>query len=553
MAATAKVKSGNPRSTFPRPKFLKVQDRGGKQNCLKFFEYWESISKVPYVDLIEVRVYRHYPVVNLKLADPDRKDSVWHMWTGAIPFKPEDYMDEFLHQFGSGRWNVYLNEANVHGEIMQGYFSAIDYDRYPPKLDLRTVLHDGEVNEDYLRWLALNNVKTPWDNPVVTKDEEDLDMASSGDALRTVTDSFVKMAEKNMEVTEQVAEARVQAATTGSKEPSAESLAQARIVDMMGTATDKTIDMITKHAGPQFDPVALMETSARLFRNDNQSGELSAVLDKVVSVIEKSNERALTIQEKQLDFMKSFLGGNNGNGSTALVPAAPKSLLEQLREQHEIAALLGFTRGGSSRENGAGTSEPAEPRAPEKSFAQSFLENAGPLMAGLSGILVLAGNIMYNMRLKPGEQPISPQEAIAKAAAQAQTPSAMPGADPAAQNPQPADPRQMWMAFIQQIEKPFLGHMFGEDLNGYTLAQFVLSNGSGGGPVPEGRRVYMTIKEQLGIQGFDALVKAHFPLWSRVQGLPQQYQQFMKEFFTYDEWVAEQQGQPEPAPAGAPN
>lgn len=550
MPQNAKVKqAGNPRSTFPRPRFKMVQDRGGKQNCIKFFEYWASVSKAPLVDLVEVRVYRHYPSVNLKLADPTRKDTVWELFEGAIPFKPEDYVDEFMHRYGSGRWNVYLNEKNVHGEIMQCFFSAIDLDRYPPKLDLKTVLHDGEVNEDYLRWLSLNNIKTPWDNPAAAQDEEESDMTSTAEALKTVTEGFVDMAKENIEAAKKSAEDKL--ATASGRGPSPGEIAQNGAISMAFEAANKTIDMVTSHAGAQWNPTELVKLGSDLAqRNNGGGGELSAVLDKVVAVITSANERALTIQEKQLDFMKSFLGGN-GAGPTAVIPQA-KTFSEQLREFQEIASLLGLSRGGAPRENGEFVS--SEPRAPEKSFAQSFIENAGPIMAGLTGILTLAGNIMYNMRLKPGEQAVSPQDALAKAAQAAQPVPGMPGADPGAPPPgaQP-DPRQMWLTFIQQVEKPFLGHFFGEGLNGYTFAQFILSNGTGGGPVPDGRRVYMTVKEQLQPAGFDALVKAHFPLWSKVQGMPQQYAQFVKEFFTYDEWVAEQESEPEPATTGAPN
>jgi hypothetical protein len=63
----------------------------------------------------------------------------------------------------------------------------------------------------------------------------------------------------------------------------------------------------------------------------------------------------------------------------------------------------------------------------------------------------------------------------------------------------------------------------------------------GGAPTPEGRKNYNAIRENLGPQGFDQLVKGFPPLLEIVKDTPTQYAQFLSEFFSYDEMMEKQQ------------
>jgi hypothetical protein len=168
---------------------------------------------------------------------------------------------------------------------------------------------------------------------------------------------------------------------------------------------------------------------------------------------------------------------------------------------------------------------------------------------------------MYNMRAKPGEPLKDPAAELAKAVQQPPIPgmAPAPGA-PQAMGPQPVpvgaqNPLQVWANFLPQLEGPFLAHFFGgaEGLDGYTLAQFIQSNGTGGAINNEGRAAYMRICEAIGPRngasvrgcGLDQLIRQYHPIWSKIQGLAGRYEAFLTEFFTYDEWCEKNQAQGE--------
>jgi hypothetical protein len=550
-----------PNSTFPEPPFHRVEDRGGKLNCIKFFSYWASLTKPlgDRIELCQVKIYRHWPVISVKLVEPERKDTYIEMMTGACPLEPENYVQWFLDRFGSGRWHVVMNEDHVHGEIMEAYFSAIDLDRYPPKLDLRTVVVGEKSNETYLRWLAATGVKTPWANP---QGQEDDDMSSAaGEALKVVATAVTDMAQKNVELAEAAADARVEAAEAKETDRR-ENPEEARIpvsaaiegMKMVSNAADQTIKMVTSHAGSQFNPIEMMKAAAEIVRpQKNDDPTLGLVLNALTS----ANERALAMQKEQLDFYKAMVMKPNGDGSFSLAPqqvqppqpvGGLRSMLEEGKELVELAEMLGFKRAG----RGAAVPE-APPPEPGKSIMVTIVENIVPITTGLA----LVANLLYNV-LRKGE-PQNPQEAVQNAQRQAAAfvpPEAQPQPtgfhpqpdQPGAAQPQPAangDPFAAWRQFITEIEGPLVSHFFGTNYNGYTFAEFILSNGSGAGENTVGRKTYDTIKEQLGPAGFDQLVQSHFPLWSKLSGTPQKYKQFLTEFFTYDEWQAEEAGKPE--------
>ena len=53
-------------------------------------------------------------------------------------------------------------------------------------------------------------------------------------------------------------------------------------------------------------------------------------------------------------------------------------------------------------------------------------------------------------------------------------------------------------------------------------------------------KAYLAITTQLGRANFDALVKRS-DIWAQIQGLPAKYDQFMTEFFNFEQWREEQE------------
>jgi hypothetical protein len=547
------------KGSLPVPKFRKVRDLGKSQNALKFFQYWKDTETSgpddakDQSDLVIVKVYRTFPIIDFRLIEPDRKTVETEELRGAIPFKPEDYHEWFVDRYGHGAWKLIMQDASSSGGVVQeAHFEAHgNLDHQQAKIDLRTMIRSNTQNQEYIRQLQARNVRLPWDDG--TSDEEKKEMAAGTEALKTVTDSFVRLAEKNMETTEAKAKAEIELAQT--KGPSPEDTATNRSIEIMAESASKTIDMVTRHAGNNFDPLALIQAVKEM----HPPAAAPIDLAPMFLLMEKSHERALAASERHQEMMLKVLEQRQP-APTAIVPAVasdpPKSFTEQLNETLDLVDRLRGIRGGGGGNSSESPREPAEPREPPKTVAMMIMENMPMIM----GIMTMGGVILYNMRAKPGEPLKDPMQELARAG---QQPPPMPGMTPgSAPAPQPSagpmpgmpgnpNPLQAYAAFIPQIEKAFLAHFYGgaDGMSGYTFAQWLQSNGTGGSIVPEGRAVYMRIREALGPRdgqpikgcGLDQLIRQYDGIWSKVQGIPREYDRFMSEFFGYDEWVASQQ------------
>lgn len=537
------------KTSFPRPRFHMVRDTTSGQNAIKFFQYWKELPAELH-DLIQVWIYRSWPVCDLRLTEPNRKTVTWAIIEGAIPFEPEEYQDEFLHRFGSGDWRCSLNEKGVSGGIMECVFSAVELERFPPKLDLKTVVRGHYRNEDYIRWLRMKNVAVPWEDGD-TEGETEMVVGAS-DALKTVTDATLKMADKNMELTEAAADARIKAAEAESKTPSAEATAVQRSINLVADTADRMVDMVTKHAGQQYDPIEMLKAASDLLGNKGEkdsAGEQWVQTTKlIVESVQSSNDKLFKIQQDNIEFLKvlaarpgpAIVSSEENGGKTQ-----QQVFLERAEEYKRIADLFGW----SSRSR---TPAPEREPKPTSHWAETLAENIGPISGAVTGVFALIANMVYNFRLRAGEKPQPPAEAMRAVSGESAAPAAV-AAQSAAAPAEPKDKAAGWQLLIQQMEAPFLNHFFGERTTGYSLAEFVLSDGTGGQMTQNGRRTYLAIKEQLGAKGFDLLIRGHFPIWSKVQATPQRYAQFLNEFFSYDEWIAQQElgGEP-PEPSAAP-
>ena len=159
-------------TSLPKTKFKVVRDTGKTKNAVKFFQFWEKIPPEKR-DLAIVKVYRLWPICDVKAVDPKATLEVETM-RGEIPFPSDEYETAFLYKFGSGEWKVLLSEDGVTGAVMIAFFSAIDMENHPPKLDYRTLLHGNFKNQDYIKWLERQpNVKLPWTSAVSEAEEQE--------------------------------------------------------------------------------------------------------------------------------------------------------------------------------------------------------------------------------------------------------------------------------------------------------------------------------------------------------------------------------------------
>ncbi len=550
------------KTQFPPPRFYKVKDTPTGQNAWKFFEYWLSIP-AEMTDLIEVKVYRTFPIINFQLVDPNRDTIHWDIISGPCPFSIENYEQEFLEKYGSGGWKLLLNEKGVSGPVMECMFRAIDQDAYPCKIDLRTLVKGSFGNEEYVGWARRNNIKLPWDDDS-SGDGEGEDMSGVNDALKTMVEHGQKLAEKNMEMVEQVAEAKIAAIENQQPEPPTED--EHAVRESMKLVTDtarEAISMMKETSGKQHDTVeiitavgSLMNKAQPALAGDGGGDKMIEITKLLLETQAKGYEAQISGLRETLETIKSVVMRGPVGEQQAVVAAAPKTFVEQLKEAKEMADLFANFGGGNNggdRDRDRDDEPPRVERAPEKSLGAIIAEN----LPAIGMILAAGANIFYNMKLKPGETPQSPAEALKQSplAGATATAGAVPhGAGPGpAQGvqPTPEQVRAQWVRFVEQLRGPFLAHFFstetlpvGRDMNykasGYTLAYFLQTDGTGARATDNGRRVYLAVKDQLGPQGLDQLVRQDFELWSKVGSMQQRYAQFMGEFFTYDDWLEKQ-------------
>ena len=538
-----RIKSHPAGATFPAPRFHTVQDKGKQQNCVKFFEYWRDIggsTEKPSdkADLIEVRFYLHWPVIDQKLVDPSRQDTVFDLITGPLWFEnPEDYLDEMPKRFGSGDWHVCLNEIGVHGEIMEAYFSAVNLDKYPPKIDLRTLVRGTAKNESYIKWLGVNNIRTPWGNP----EEQEDDMANT-DALRVVAETLQRTTETAVSATQEAAEARVAAAEAGAERAAEisenrathETNAVKESIELVTTTAKEMVQMVSRNAGGQFNPIEMMRAAKEMMTPQTEDGSIKLL----VEAVKDGNARLVEMQTKQFEFIQTVIKRERAEvvATSNAAPAGPFAAIDAFLEAGEKFDRLAERFGGKR----FGSQNDAPPPPPAKGLMESISENIVPVCTMITTGMTILGTMLYNWKLKPGEAPMNPQEAVVKAqqsnpALQYQAAQAQPPAQ---------DPRVSWKGFIDQIAKKMQTHFYEADLDGHTFAEWILTNDTGGTMhTPEGRRIYVKVKEQLGRAQFDQLVREHPTLWPMFQGMEQKYKIFLDEFFGYDEWEAQQQAE----------
>ena len=554
-----KIPRGFPKNaTLPAPRWFTVRDTVQNANCVKFFQYWKDIAgwgehPTEQADLVQVKFYMHWPVVSLKLAEPDRTDSVFKLFEGPMPFEnPEDYMTEVPKLLGSGGWHALINELNVHGHLMEAYFSAIELDRYPPKIDLKTLVRGEVKNQDYLRWLAANHIRTPWDNP---EEEEEMAGAASDiikvalDTVKETSRAAVEATQESAKIQVEAAQARAEAAEEQAEEAAEQAderaAAEASIegsafkasIDMVSHAGLKAIDMITAHSGSQYDPIALMRTAAELTRPQSDSG-----VSLLVDAIKDSNAKMLQMQERTMEFMQGVVGIRKNADGSWTQPAAAQvdrgTLIEtELSRFKNLADMLGFRRPDQIE-----ASSPTMVKESKPGFWDGVAEKPIEFMTMLTTVVTLGANIVYNM-MAPKAEKISPQEALQRSAPPPPIPQAQPQQQPQQQQLPPNDIRY-WAKFPSEIEKNFLAHFFGKDsaCSGMTFAEWVLSNGTNGVPNDQGRKLYNSIKANLGPEKFHQLISSYLPIWNQVKDDKAGYERFLTEFFNYDEIQAGEQG-----------
>jgi hypothetical protein len=528
--AKGSVTSDGGRSTFPRPSNRVVRDDETRKTAFRIFEYWAALP-ADKAELCEFRVYRMWPVIDNKLIGKSTKDE--ETIRGPIPFKWEEWRDEFFHRYGSGDYHVYLTEAGVPGSVMESYFALKDWEHYPPKIDFRTLIHGHKDNADYVAWLRRHNQKVPWDDPQAEEGElENEEMSVAQEAIKAVSD----MAGRVSDVREQLAEAKLDARM---KQPSVEASVAQDMGDIYKGAARGAVEVMKESAGHQYNVVevigALKEVMAPVPNNNLEMFKM------VLDTQKAADERFIGLQNTIIETLR--------RPEAAPVAVAEKNgidgALDTLEKFKRVGEVIGWgPPSNSRREIVAAPPVETKPGFWEAAFttlssnpqlAQTFITGGVNLINGVIGMFKRGPETSpsYNGGMNGG-------------------PSA--NGYPATQ---PPEQRPWENLFLENIAPAFLAHFSDPQCSGYSLAETVIGNYLGAGPTQFGRAEYQKAKELVGptVVNGQPFCRMHqmimggldgYKIWEHVKPMAQKYQGFMEEFFGYDEWLAEQ-SKPEPA------
>jgi hypothetical protein len=550
--------STRPKSQFPIPHRAVVRDGKGK-NCWKFFKYWKELTAA--MDAVnEIRVYRCWPVIDLKVIEPGRRNIVFDFLEGECPVEdPYEYDKWFLERYGAGDWKLVIMEKGITGGLMTALFAARglgggeDLDTYPPKLDYRTVTN-CEENRTFIDWCRRNGKTLPWDGQEIEGDDfmsvtaagtpapaQATAHSAIGEVFKSMAQAHTDMAKAAIEGAKDSADIRVRLAESRGPDPQATATTEA-IKLITGTA-DRMVKMVTDNAGKQYDPMDVLDRAAKILRpegGDGASAGMNGMMTLVLNSIQASNDRVLKVYEDQNKAMRDLITlKQNADGSHGPGIVPQKSFIEQAEDYKRIADLFGWSKGAQS------TSVSTHLEPPQPAGSSWFNETTAPIIImGFQTCMVLVANIVHNYaatKIK-GMEPQSPGAAVAEANRMMQQSGQGGGGTGAAattESDQEMRDKETkgWQNFVVQIEKPFLEHFFLPDPKGYTLAAFVMSDGTMREVTENGRANYVAVR-RLGAAKFKLYLAGHAPIWSKIQGMPSQVDRFLQEFMDYDKWAA---------------
>jgi len=496
-----------------------------------FFKWWQDFD-ADQAGRCEIHTYREWPIIDQALVG-NHKQKMIEKFEGVIPFEASEYETEFLHRFGSGKYKLICTEKGVPGGIAMCKFSVEDA-AYPPRVDPKTIVQGHPENQGYLAGLRARGERLPGDGP--TREEEDEDMnAGIGEALQAQSETIVSLAKE-------VSAARSQPQPQPTTQPSLETRAAEKVIDMVVNHAKQ----VTEESSKSYDPVAMMTSVADMFskfqKPDNSLSQFAEIFRENMKAINDANERHMNAQKEERDFWRNMALKKEEPSITD----KPRDLIGQLKELGENKDVLLSLLGRNPR------SEVSSAPSWMDKIGEAFAANPQAAIGIVSSVVGLVVQGVQSI-LKPAPAPIPAQPQFQPA------PAPQP-APPTPEENAKAEQQKVFDAFMARIEKSFLV-CFGEtEAPGYAFAEAFLSEFTpNGNETTDGRLQYNELLATSGPAGpriqmgnmqvtrFDAMCRSYFPIWSKVQGMLPHYAKLLEQFYSYDEYMKQESG-----PVGVP-
>lgn len=295
----------------------------------EMFEYWHSVPEPERSAWFIAYVYRKYPFCDVYqpfskeelLVFQNNKGKKRIPWQGKIlerpdsncgslsqPLDPDTWEQQIYERWGAGDYQIRLNDQHesVHETVTECHIRNLrDWDKYPPVLELNTVVLADEGNQPYIRWARLKGIKFPGDAETeqATREGEDIEMASVVETMarqnEALTDKVVEMAERR------------QAQTPSAGTPPVDVAARAQlggietVVDaskqgfkMLGDAMTQLTQNQIKSADPGEQLKQAVEIAKLMAPASSGSSDLVKIMELQLTQTREEAKRQLDQQEK---------------------------------------------------------------------------------------------------------------------------------------------------------------------------------------------------------------------------------------------------------------
>jgi hypothetical protein len=376
------------------------------------------------------------------------------------------------------------------------------------------------ANASYIERLRLKGVKFPG--------EEDKDMAATNQAVDKMADTVINLTDKIMAQRPQVTATPVQ--------PQQAPTDPMRMIEGIVAVAERISPK--ESSDPMKAVEAIVAVAERI--SPKADGSQAEMFRLMMESQRQSSERILEMQDRRIetqDRRMENLERELAASRQTTTAAAPKSIIEILREAKEQKELFSDLAGNGPDE---------DPRGRRNPWWMEVLPVAIPAFTNLAG---LAANMLHNMAVAkagagnpqapppPPTAPLTPQ--------QQEVMQAMPGIAPPQQQENTMDPLYAILSqhhpFLREVERPLVEFFFDPERPnpGADFAELIITL--------KGRPIYERLKSA-GDDMLTKLLESYAPVWGQIGTRPDKVATFIGDFCNYDEIVKQVDVEPEPEP-----
>jgi hypothetical protein len=503
-----------------------------------FFAYWNSLAD-GYKKWVMCYVYRNWPVIQIMI--PDKKHGGVKPTYQIEKLPGEDVihsMDELVQRYGSGDYTLRLNRQKPSQPIALCTIRGIrDMEFHPPCYPhnlMDVLVMDDPANRDFINQLRL---KGAWRD----KEMEEQEMAA-GEVTQALTGTIERLSDKLAEKKEP-APAPAASATDAAKE----TVAMAREVFKEGielgkatSAAQADAKVAAAQSGQQSPSQALgfFKEVADIIRSTQvastsattpATGSLGEALKEISNIYSTVLDREAKLHGTIMGMMESRV-----QGLEKLIQdrAAAPAQTQASGQKDDLSASLDKLLSMKEKFNnlfGGGESDEKEDKLPAW---MSVLQSVTSVLPSVATAALAAS---YNMAIaKTGNGiPIPPTAPTEQAA----LPAAAEASTDAGKQPGVATIPPFAVAFLKEIEGPFLNYLNDPEKTGVDFAEVMKKW--------LGDIKYQAVREA-GKDTLIALLHAYPPTATVVSRIPERTSEFLDDFLNAEEILAAEEGDDEP-------